>query len=149
MILFLYQADAGHQGAGEPERRGASHEHGPDCDHEDGVELDLDYDEDDVESEIITMVDEETGEEFRFMIADDFEFEEQVYCVLVTLEEDPQAVIVRIIELEDGSEGFESLEDSEFDRVSAEYDRLCEEAAEELGSFSDDDDEDDLFEDGD
>ncbi|MDI9497584.1 MAG: DUF1292 domain-containing protein [Bacillota bacterium] len=149
MRLFLYQADDGRPGAGAPEKHGAAHEHGPDCAHEDGVELDLEFDEDDVESEIITMIDEETGEEFRFMIADDFEFEDQVYCVLVTLEEDPQAVIVRIIELEDGSEGFESLEDSEFDRVSAEYDRLCEEAAEELGSFGDEDDEFDPFEDGD
>ncbi|MDI9471118.1 MAG: DUF1292 domain-containing protein [Bacillota bacterium] len=146
MILFLYQADRGRPESGEPEEHKAAHKHGPDCGHEDGVELDLDFDDDDVESEIITMVDEETGEEFRFMIADDFEFEDQVYCVLVTLEEDPQAVIVRIIELEDGSEGFESLEDSEFDRVSAEYDRLCEEA-DELATY--DDDEDDEFEDED
>ena len=91
-----------------------------------------DYDEDDDGSPIITMVDTETNEEYQFVIADDFDFEGEVYCVLVTLDEDdPEAVIVRVVGLDDGSEGFESLEDEEFDRVAAEYERLCAEADEE------------------
>ena len=115
---------------------------------DDVVDVDDDeMDEDDDASEIITMVDEETGEEYKFMIADDFEFEDEVYCVLVTLEEDPQAVIVRVVTLDDESEGFESLEDDEFDRVSAEYDRICEEAS-RLYEDEDDEDEDDEDEDG-
>ena len=112
---------------------------GPDADDADDIyaedeEIDEadDYDEKDDGSPIITMVDTETNEEYQFVIADDFDFEGEVYCVLVTLDEDdPEAVIVRVVGLADGSEGFESLEDEEFDRVAAEYERLCAEADEE------------------
>ena len=39
-------------------------------------------------------------------------------------------MFVRVEEQEDGTEGFVSLEDDEFDRVAEEYDRLCELEAE-------------------
>lgn len=129
-VNVLYSADHGHDG----------HDH--DHSHHDHDHHDHDHDHDhhhhdDEEPAVITMVDEETNEEFEFVIADDFEFEGEVYCVLVTQEDDPEAVIVRVVTLDDGSEGFQSLDDEEFDRVAAEYDRLVDEA-----NFDEDDEED-------
>jgi hypothetical protein len=81
------------------------------------------------EQETITMVDAETGEEYQFAVVDGFEFKDQAYCVLVTVdEEDPELVITKVIELDNGEEGLMSLEEAESDEVYAEYDRLCEEA---------------------
>ncbi|HHX37183.1 MAG TPA: DUF1292 domain-containing protein [Clostridiaceae bacterium] len=76
----------------------------------------------------ITMVDEDTGEEYEFIQVDEFEFEDNLYCLLLPLEdEELGAVFVRVAETEDGSETLVSLEEDEFDRVFEEYDRLCEE----------------------
>ncbi len=87
---------------------------------------------------IITMVDGETGQEYTFVLADDFAFEDDHYCVLITTDEqEPEMVITRVVELEDGTEGLESLTDDEYDRVYAEYERLCEEE-----DYEDEDDED-------
>ncbi|MBN1892708.1 MAG: DUF1292 domain-containing protein [Clostridiales bacterium] len=81
------------------------------------------------EQETITMVDAETGEEYQFAVVDGFEFKDQAYCVLVTVdEEDPELVITKVVELDNGEEGLMSLEEAESDEVYAEYDRLCEEA---------------------
>lgn len=127
-VNVLFSADHGHDG----------HDH--DHSHHDHEHHDHDHHHhhhDDEEPAVITMVDEETNEEFEFIIADDFEFEGEVYCVLVTQDEDPEAVIVRVVTLDDGSEGFQSLDDEEFDRVAAEYDRLVDEA-----NFDDEDEED-------
>lgn len=87
---------------------GCGHDHGPEIDH------------------YVTMVDEETGEEFKFFIADDFEYKGEVYCVLLTTEEEPEAVIVRVVEDEEG-EHFLSLTEEECDEVYAEYDRILTE----------------------
>lgn len=77
---------------------------------------------------VITMTDTETGEEYTFIIADDFSIEDEHYCVLVTTDEkDPELVITKVVTLEDDSEGLMSLDDEEYDRVYAEYERLCEE----------------------
>ena len=77
---------------------------------------------------VITMTDTETGEEYSFIIADDFSIEDDHYCVLVTMDEkDPELVITKVVTLEDGSEGLMSLDDEEYERVYAEYERLCEE----------------------
>ncbi|NLC84384.1 MAG: DUF1292 domain-containing protein [Ruminococcaceae bacterium] len=77
---------------------------------------------------VITMTDTETGEEYSFVIADDFAIEDDHYCVLVTMDEnDPELVITKVVTLEDGSEGLMSLDDEEYDRVYTEYERLCEE----------------------
>ncbi len=77
---------------------------------------------------VITMTDTETGEEYSFIIADDFAIGDDHYCVLVTMDEkDPELVITKVVTLEDGSEGLMSLDDEEYDRVYAEYERLCEE----------------------
>lgn len=82
---------------------------------------------------IITMTDTETGEEYSFVIADDFAFEDEHYCVLVTMEDEsePEMIITRVVTMEDGSEGLMSLDDSEYDRVYAEYERICEEDTDE------------------
>jgi Protein of unknown function (DUF1292) len=90
------------------------------------------------EQAIITMVDAETGEEYQFSVVDDFEFKDQAYCVLVTIDEDePELVITKVVQLEDGEEGLMSLDEEEADEIYAEYDRLCEEA-----DFDDEDDTD-------
>lgn len=121
------------------------HEHGHDHDHHDHGEEGLDFSD----AATVTMVDEETGEEFEFYIVDDFDFEGEVFCVLVTVdEEEPEAVFVRVVTMEDGTEGFTTLEEDEFERVAEEYERLCELEADEYEDYDEeDDDEDD--EDGD
>ena len=89
------------------------------------------------EQAIITMVDAETGEEYQFAIVDDFEYKEQSFCVLLTVdEEEPELVITKVVEIEDGQEGLMSLDEDEMEDVYAEYDRLCEEA-----EFEDEDEE--------
>lgn len=83
------------------------------------------------EQDFVTMVDEETGEEFQFAIVDDFEFENNIYCVLLTNDEEPEALIVRLVEDEEG-EHFMSLEEEEYERVFAFYDSiLAEDEAQE------------------
>jgi len=82
---------------------------------------------------VITMTDTETGEEYSFVIADDFAYEDEHYCVLVTMddESEPEMIITRVVTMEDGTEGLMSLDDSEYDRVYAEYERICEEETDE------------------
>ena len=65
------------------------------CDHEhDEKELDncdcgCDCcDDSELGDSVITMTDTETGEEYSFVIADDFAFEDEHYCVLVTMDEE-------------------------------------------------------------
>lgn len=78
---------------------------------------------------IITMVDAESGEEYQFAVVDDFEYKNQAYCVLLTVdEEEPELVITKVVQLDDGEEGLMSLDEEESDEIYAEYDRLCEEA---------------------
>lgn len=87
---------------------------------------------------IITMVDADTGEEYQFALVDDFEYKDQSYCVLVTLdEEEPEMVITKVVPTDDGEEGLMSLDEAEADEVYEEYDRLCAEAELEDEDFSD------------
>jgi len=54
--------------------------------------------------------------------------------VLITADEDeeePEMVITRVVTMDDGTEGLMSLDDDEYDRVYAEYERLCEEDEED------------------
>ncbi|MGI6334845.1 MAG: DUF1292 domain-containing protein [Saccharofermentanales bacterium] len=98
----------------------------------DNCNYDCDYDDDFGEC-IITMTDTETGEDYSFVIADDFAFGDEHYCVLVTIDEDaePEMIITKVVTMEDGSEGLMSLDDSEYDRIYAEYERICEEETDE------------------
>ena len=80
------------------------------------------------------MTDTETGEEYSFVLADDFVYQDEHYCVLITADEDeeePEMVITRVVTMDDGTEGLMSLDDDEYDRVYAEYERLCEEDEED------------------
>ncbi len=122
------------------------HTHGPDdeaCDcGADGADCcgcghDHDHDHGEDSSALITMVDEETGEEYTFEMVDSIEFEGETYCLLATVDEEPEAVFVKVVTADDGSESLMSLDDDEFDRVAAAYDSMID----------DEDDEDD--EDGD
>lgn len=80
----------------------------------------------------VILVDEESGEEFEFFIAYDFPFEDEVYYVLVSMDEgEPEALFARLQENEDGSEFFITVADDEFERVAAEYERLCDEMDED------------------
>lgn len=90
-------------------------------------------DDSDAGENVITMTDTETGEEYSFVIADDFAFEDEHYCVLVTMDEEaePEMIITRVVTMEDGTEGLMSLDDSEYERVYAEYERICEEETDE------------------
>ncbi|MBO4688433.1 MAG: DUF1292 domain-containing protein [Clostridiales bacterium] len=91
------------------------------------------------EEALITMVDAETGEEYQFVLVDDFEYKDQAYCVLVTTDEDePEMVITKVVKTEDGEEGLMSLDEEEADEIYEEYDRLCAEAElEDEEDFSD------------
>lgn len=114
------------------------HAHDHDHDHDHGEEG-LDFSD----AATVTMVDEETGEEFEFYIVDDFDFEGEVFCVLVTIdEEEPEAVFVRVMTMEDGTEGFTTLEEDEFERVAEEYERLCELESDEYDEEEDEEDSD-------
>lgn len=114
---------------------------GCDCDHENDAccesgedcGCDCGHEGHDHGEGIITMTDTETGESYTFAIADDFAFEDDHYCVLVTVdnERDPEMIIAKVVKLEDDSEGLMSLDDDEYDRVYAEYERLCEEEDDE------------------
>lgn len=115
------------------------HAHDHDHDHDHGEEG-LDFSD----AATVTMVDEETGEEFEFYIVDDFDFEGEVFCVLVTIdEEEPEAVFVRVMTMEDGTEGFTTLEEDEFERVAEEYERLCELESDEYDDYDEEEDEED------
>jgi hypothetical protein len=68
------------------------------------------------------MTDTETGEEYSFVLADDFVYQDEHYCVLITADEDeeePEMVITRVVTMDDGTEGLMSLDDDEYDRVYA------------------------------
>lgn len=90
------------------------------------------------EDSIIEIEDPETGEKFSFEYADEFEFEGENYCVLVTLdEENPEYVIGRIVEGEDGDSYIETLDEDHSDAVYEAYEALLEEY------FDDEDDDED------
>jgi uncharacterized protein YrzB (UPF0473 family) len=91
----------------------------------------------------IVMTDTETGKEYTFQVEDMFDYEGEVYYVLVTEDsEEPELVITKVVAMEDGTEGLVSLEPEESEKVYAEYDRLCDEAEDEEGDEEDDEDGD-------
>ncbi|HHU12217.1 MAG TPA: DUF1292 domain-containing protein [Clostridiaceae bacterium] len=123
---FMYSSDDGDVG-------GQGHVHDENCDH------DHDHEED---SQIIVMVDSETGEEYAFEVVDHFDFEGETYTVLITADEDEDGeaewIIAKVISEDDGTLGLESLGDADGDRVYEEYERLLAEEYDE----EDEEDED-------
>lgn len=87
----------------------------------------------DQRASMIVMTDMETGEEFTFELADDFIFEDEHYCILVTPDDDPEPemVITRVVKMDDGTDGLMSLDDERYDRVYEAYERFCEDEADE------------------
>ena len=104
-------------------------EHGCDCEESDDCDCDHDHD---MEGETtITMSDAE-GNEYEFMLYDEMQLNEETYLLLLTMdEEDPELVIVKVVESEDGNDSLMSVDEEEFDMVFAEYERLCDEEEED------------------
>lgn len=116
---FLYQPDHGDEG----------HSHG-----------------DEEDSQVIVMVDSETGEEYAFEVVDHFDFEDETYTVLVTVQENDddlaEWVIAKVVSEADGTLGLESLGEPEGDRVYEEYERILAEEFEDDDEYDEDEDED-------
>lgn len=96
-------------------------------------EVEVMLDEDDLSDDdllttsTVTLTDCETGEDFQYYVAYEFPYENEYYYVLVSVDADePEALFARSVKLEDGTEGFETLGDDEFEKVAAEYERLCD-----------------------
>lgn len=103
---------------------GGTDTEGCNCDDE-GCDCGHDHDHD---AATIVMTDTETGEEYTFTIVDDFPFENEHFCVLITVDdEEPEMVITKVVTMDDGTEGLMSLDEEEYNKVYAEYERLCEE----------------------
>lgn len=90
------------------------------------AELEGDLDNEEMDN-IVQLKDEETGEEFEFAYVDNFEFNDKTYCVLLTLDDDPEMVIFEEIEDEDGEITIASLDEEDEDPVYDYYDSLCDE----------------------
>ena len=83
---------------------------------------------DDDMDNVVTLKDEETGEEFQFAYIDNFDFNDKKYAVLLTMdEEDPEMVIFEEIEDTDGEITIASLDEADEDAVYDYYDSLCDE----------------------
>ena len=78
---------------------------------------------------IITLIDEETNEEFQMAVIDAFDYKDKKYAVLITIDDEEEAdmVIAEEIENEDGSLSIETLDDAVADEIYDYYDELCEE----------------------
>ncbi len=104
---------------------GCGHDHDHDHEHE-WMDENVDFGD-----SVIQIEDEESGETYDFAIADDFEYEDQLYYVLVPVSDDPEEemvyVIARAVE-EDGEHYIETLSDEENETVYAVYDQILEES---------------------
>jgi hypothetical protein len=90
----------------------------------DGAEIE--YPDTDGET-TITMMDDE-GNEYEFMIYDEFDYNEETYLLLMTIdEEEPELVIVKVVEGEDSVDSLVSIDEDEYDEIYTEYMRICEE----------------------
>ena len=82
--------------------------------------------------DIVTLVDEETGEELEFALVDGFDYKDKSYAVLITLtekEEDAEMVILEEIETEGSDElMLQSLDEAVEDEIYDYYDQLCDES---------------------
>ncbi|HHV42493.1 MAG TPA: DUF1292 domain-containing protein [Clostridiaceae bacterium] len=101
------------------------------------------------ESSVVVMEDTETGEEYTFEMVDQFEFEDDMYCVLLTMTDDEddenfgEWVITRVVEEDGGEISLMSLDEDEVDRIYDEYDRLLDEYA-EIDEEDEEDEEDEV-----
>ncbi len=79
------------------------------------------------ESNIIKLVDEETGEEFEMAVIDGFEYKEKQYCVLLTMDDEDEMVIAERIDNPDGSISLQTIDESDEDEIYDYYEELCDE----------------------
>ena len=82
-----------------------------------------------MDEDIITLLDEETNEEVQLRIIDNFDMDDRSFGVFITLEENDDEVELVILEMiEEGEEVmFQSLDESEEDKVYDFYDSLLDE----------------------
>ncbi len=143
--LFLFGQDEGGCGCSDDKETkgcGSDCDCGcdSDCDCEDSDDCECGSDQtDDMNGETtITMTDAE-GNEYEFMLYDEIDYNDDSYLLLITSdEEEPELVIVKVVPGEDGNDALMSVDEDEYDKVFAEYERICEEEDEE-----EEDDEDD------
>lgn len=101
-------------------------------------EHEFDAEEDDFFEDVVTVIDEETGKPFDFYIACNFDYKEELYYVLVSLDdEEPVALFAKKLAFPGGEIGFQTVDEDEFDEVAAEYERLCSEMEEDEESEED------------
>lgn len=84
--------------------------------------------------EIITLTDEETGEELELALVDAFEYKGRAFSVLITVDtpdDETELYILEEVEDENGEILFASIEESEEDEIFEFYDQLCEESLED------------------
>lgn len=87
-----------------------------------------DYKDDDLEGETTIVMSDAEGNEYEFMLYDEFDFKDQTYLLLMTMDDDdPELVIVKVVEDEDEVDTLMSVDDDEYDEVFEEYLRICEE----------------------
>lgn len=91
------------------------------------------------EDAIIELVDPESGETFEFYYADNFDFNGESFCVLVTMDEDePEYLIARLVDDPSGDVMVETLtEEDDIDAIYDAYDALLEELFDEEGEEED------------
>jgi len=101
----------------------------PDCCGDEGVGEVFD------EEDYVVLTDTETGEEYSFVMADNFEFENENFCVLIDPEEvDDEEVslfFMKLVESEDGEEVLVGLDEEEDERVFAAYEKYMDEQEDE------------------
>jgi len=85
------------------------------------------FDEDD----FVVLTDTETGEEYPFILVENFEFEGEDYCVLIDPddleEEEVSLFFMKLVESEDGEEVLTGLDEDEDERVFAAYEKYMDE----------------------
>ncbi|MDD7401374.1 MAG: DUF1292 domain-containing protein [Eubacteriales bacterium] len=109
----------------------------PHCDHDHCDDCDID------ESDpILELEDPETGEIHSFFLADQFDFEDEDYAVLVPDDEEADEYFIARMGFDENDEAYiETLAEDEVDKIYDAYEQILDEF------FADDDDEDEDDED--
>ena len=110
----------------------------PHCDHDHDHFADDDIEESDP---ILELEDPDTGETFSFFLADQFDFEDEEYAVLVPDDEDAEEYFIARMGFDDNDEAYiETLADDEIDKIYDAYEQILDEF------FEEDEDEDGDYE---
>lgn len=81
-----------------------------------------------MDDDIITLLDEETNEEVKLQIIDNFDMENRSFGVFLTLEENEEDAEIIILEMIEEGEDLmlQSLDEKEEDKIFDFYDSLCD-----------------------